>query len=86
LEAIRLFLFVPNAAFVIAADEGMIEYAVRNHFPDLPAAAGPTSYARNYLEKLIQVPFRMPALGASETLVYLTLLLYLASGVSDSSV
>ena len=25
LEAIRLFLFVPRAAFVIAADEGMIE-------------------------------------------------------------
>ena len=27
LEAIRLFLFVPRAAFVIAADEGMIEYS-----------------------------------------------------------
>ncbi|TGS78785.1 NTPase KAP, partial [Mesorhizobium sp. M2D.F.Ca.ET.178.01.1.1] len=37
LEAIRLFLFVPNAAFVIAADEGMIEYAVRRHFPELPS-------------------------------------------------
>ena len=27
LEAIRLFLFVPKTAFVIGADEGMIEYA-----------------------------------------------------------
>lgn len=75
LEAIRLFLFVPKTAFVIGADEAMIEYAVRQHFPDLPAASGPLPYARNYLEKLIQVPFRIPALGAQETRAYVTLLL-----------
>nr|WP_319250610.1 Qat anti-phage system ATPase QatA [uncultured Celeribacter sp.] len=74
LEAIRLFLFVPGAAFVIAADEGMIEYAVRSHFPDLPLSSGPSTYARNYLEKLIQVPFRLPPLGYLETKIYLTLL------------
>ena len=62
LEAIRLFLFVERTAFVIAADEGMIEYAVRNHFPDLPASTSSTSYARNYLEKLIQTPFRLSPL------------------------
>src|SRR3990167_1914663 len=33
------------------------------------------SYARNYLEKLIQVPFRIPALGLAETRAYVTLLL-----------
>lgn len=75
LEAIRLFLFVPKSAFVIGADEAMIEYAVRQHFPDLPVASGPLPYARNYLEKLIQVPFRIPALGAQETRTYVTLLL-----------
>lgn len=85
LEAIRLFLFVPNAAFVIAADEGMIEYAVRRHFPELPSTVGPNSYARNYLEKLIQVPFRMPALGQFETRIYLTLLLYLNAGADAKS-
>ena len=73
LEAIRLFLFVPKTAFVIAADEAMIEYAVRQHFPELPASSGPGTYARNYLEKLIQVPFRIPALGSQETRTYLTL-------------
>jgi predicted KAP-like P-loop ATPase len=83
LEAIRLFLFIPKASFVIAADEGMIEYAVRQHFPDLPASTGPTSYARNYLEKLIQVPFRMPALGYLETRIYLTLLLTSTVGGSQ---
>lgn len=77
LEAIRLFLFVPHAAFVIAADEAMIEYAVRQHFPDLPVATGPATYARNYLEKLIQVPFRLPSLGYAETRIYVTLLLVL---------
>ena len=77
LEAIRLFLFVPRAAFVIAADEAMIEYAVRQHFPDLPVATGPATYARNYLEKLIQVPFRLPSLGYAETRIYVTLLLVL---------
>lgn len=75
LEAMRLFLFVPRAAFVIAADEGMIEYAVRQHFPDLPVTTGPSTYARNYLEKLIQVPFRLPSLGYAETRIYVTLLL-----------
>jgi len=75
LEAIRLFLFVPKTAFVIGADEAMIEYAVRQHFPDLPVASGPLPYARNYLEKLIQVPFRIPSLGAQETRAYVTLLL-----------
>ncbi len=75
LEAIRLFLFVPRTAFVIGADELMIEYAVREHFPDLPPSAGTVPYARNYLEKLIQVPFRIPALGLAETRVYITLVL-----------
>jgi predicted KAP-like P-loop ATPase len=75
LEAIRLFVFTSGTAFVVAADEAMIEYAVRKHFPDLPDTTGPRDYARNYLEKLIQVPFRIPALGETETRIYVTLLL-----------
>jgi predicted KAP-like P-loop ATPase len=75
LEAIRLFVFTSRTAFVVAADEAMIEYAVRRHFPELPDTTGPRDYARNYLEKLIQVPFRIPALGETETRIYVTLLL-----------
>lgn len=74
LEAVRLFVFTSRTAFVVAADEAMIEYAVRKHFPDLPDTSGPQTYARNYLEKLIQVPFRIPALGETETRIYVTLL------------
>ena len=75
LEAIRLFVFTRRTAFVIAADEAMIEYAVRKHFPDLPNSTGPQTYARNYLEKLIQIPFRIPPLGVTETQIYISLLL-----------
>jgi len=79
LEAVRLFVLTEHTAFVVAADEAMIEYAVRKHFPDLPDTTGPRDYARNYLEKLIQVPFRIPALGEAETRIYVTLLLIGAS-------
>lgn len=75
LEAVRLFVFTAHTAFVVAADEAMIEHAVRKHFPELPDTTGPRDYARNYLEKLIQVPFRIPALGETETRIYVTLLL-----------
>ncbi|HAT1757208.1 TPA: NTPase KAP [Legionella pneumophila] len=75
LEAIRLFVFLPNTAFIVGADEAMIEYAVRHHFPDLPESSSSQGYARSYLEKLIQVPMRIPALGETETQIYVTLLL-----------
>lgn len=74
LEAIRLFVMLPRTAFVIGADEAMIRYAVTRHFPDLPAATTTQDYPRAYLEKLIQVPFRIPSMGEAETKTYLTLL------------
>jgi predicted KAP-like P-loop ATPase len=74
LEAIRLLVLTRRTAFIIGADEAMIEYAVRNHFPDLPGGSS-QDYARNYLEKLIQIPFRIPALGEAETRIYVALLL-----------
>ncbi len=86
LEAVRLFVFTSRTAFVVAADEAMIEYAVRRHFPDLPDTTGQQTYARNYLEKLIQIPFRIPALGYAETRIYVTLLLVGAElGEDDAS-
>lgn len=75
LEAIRLFVSSERTVFVVGADEAMIEYAVRRHFPDVPDTTLPRDYARNYLEKLIQVPFRLPALGEAETRIYVALLL-----------
>lgn len=73
LEAIRLFLFVEGTTFVLAADEQMIEYAVREHFPNLPAAY--SDYTKSYLEKLIQIPIRIPTLNRLQTGNYIRLLM-----------
>src|SRR6266487_352694 len=72
LEAIKLFLFVPGTAFIIGADERLVQYAVRQRFPELP---GPEAeVGRDYLEKLIQIPIRLPALNTAELQSYLNLL------------
>jgi len=73
LEAIRLFLFVEGTTFIISADEKMIEYAVREHFPNLPVTY--TEYTRNYLEKLIQIPIRIPTLNTLQTANYIKFLM-----------
>lgn len=70
LEAIRLFLFLKNTAFVIAADTEMIKYAVRKHFEGV----SDDLLATNYFDKLIQVPIRVPALGTQEVRAYMMLL------------
>ncbi|WP_025141530.1 P-loop NTPase fold protein [Pedobacter jeongneungensis] len=73
LEAIRLFLFVEGTVFVISADERMIEYAVRDHFPNLPSDY--KDYTRNYLEKLIQIPIRVPLMNKLQTGNYIKFLM-----------
>lgn len=78
LEAVRLFMFSNSTAFVIAADESMIEYAVKKHFPDVTDSSDRNigkEFSKKYLEKLIQVPFRIPTLGEVEAEMYITLLL-----------
>jgi predicted KAP-like P-loop ATPase len=69
LEAIRLFLFLKNTAFVIAADDAMIKHAVRQHFDGVDE-----SLVVSYFDKLIQVPIRVPPLGTQEVRAYLMLL------------
>ena len=85
LEAVRLFMFTKSTAFVVAADEAMIEYAVHNHFPDLPRKSSDNyDYSKRYLEKLIQVPFIIPALGQVESEMYITLLM-ISSQIKDNN-
>lgn len=74
LEAIRLLISGEHTAFVLACDRSMIEYAVREHFPEHPGMKG-DQYARNYLDKLIQIPFVLPVLGPLEVGIYVQLLL-----------
>jgi hypothetical protein len=72
LEAIKLFLFVPKTAFIIGADERLVRYAVRRRFPELPGEQ--IEVGRDYLEKLIQYPVRVPPLGRPEMETYISLL------------
>jgi len=78
LEAIRHFLFLKNTAFVIAADDEMIKYAVKRHFPGVDDAL-----AINYFDKLIQVPIRVPPLGTQEVRAYMLLLFVENSGLPE---
>lgn len=70
LEAIRLFLFLKNTAFVIAADNDMIKHAVKRHFEGVPD----DKLITNYFDKLIQVPIRVPPLGTQEVRAYMMML------------
>jgi predicted KAP-like P-loop ATPase len=78
LETIRLLLFLKNTAFVIAADDSMIKYAVRRHFPDVT-----DDLVINDFDKLIQVPIRVPPLGTQEVRAYMMLLYAENSGLDD---
>jgi predicted KAP-like P-loop ATPase len=71
LEAIRLLLFIPQTAFIIAADEQMIRNAVRYHFGNIDLS---DELVTSYFDKLIQIPLRVPRLGANEVKGYLILL------------
>ncbi len=72
LEAIKLFLFVKKTAFIIGADERLIKYAVRRRFPEIPGDN--TEVGRDYLEKLIQFPIRIPPLSDLELTIYVNFL------------
>ncbi|MDE1189721.1 MAG: P-loop NTPase fold protein [Pantoea sp.] len=72
LEAMRLLLFVPQTAFIIAADEGMIRSAVRSHFSQTDLDS---DLVTNYFDKLIQVPLRVPRLSTNDVKAYVVILL-----------
>jgi predicted KAP-like P-loop ATPase len=79
LEALRLFLFLPNSAFVVAADEGMVRHSVAGFFRDLDPR-----HVTDYLDKLIQVPIRVPKPGVQEVRAYLYMLFAKASHLDDA--
>jgi len=83
LEAIKLFLNVPKTAFVIGADRRIIRQAVAWRYREALKDPGTSDASQlepserlvdDYLEKLIQIPYRLPRLSPSEIETYLTLL------------
>jgi hypothetical protein len=72
LEAMKLFLSVRKTAFVIAADRRLVTLAIATRYGQ-SAQAG--TMAREYLEKIVQIPMSVPALGLADTEAYLATML-----------
>ena len=73
LEAMRLFLFNGNVSFVIGADERHVTYAIRSKFSDIEGIN--MDIGKEYQEKLIQYPIRIPCMNKDETEFYILCLL-----------
>jgi hypothetical protein len=72
LEAIKLFLSVQKMAFVIAADRRLVTLSIATRYAPAPRA---DQMAREYLEKIVQIPVSVPSLGYADTEAYLAVLL-----------
>jgi hypothetical protein len=78
LEAIKLFLSVPSTAFVIGADPRIVEHAIRQRYAERAADGGSEEdterLVRDYLEKVVQIPYQLPRLSGAEIETYMVLL------------
>ena len=78
LEAVKLFLSVERSAFVIGADRRIVEHAIRSRYAlratDDADRQTADRLVRDYLEKVVQVPYTLPRLSASEIETYMALL------------
>lgn len=74
LEAIKLFLSVEKTTFIIAVDERVVKYAIKEKYP--VQSDDTTDVSKDYIEKIIQLPIRLPELSAIDVENYLMLLVY----------
>jgi len=72
LEAIKLFLSVRKMGFVIAADRRLVTLAITTRYAQSAQGA---LMAREYLEKIVQIPISVPTLGLADTEAYLAMML-----------
>jgi hypothetical protein len=79
LEAMKLFLSVQKMAFVIAADRRLVTLAIAKSYG---SSAQGLEFARQYLEKMVQIPVTVPVLGLADTEAYLAMML--AQGELDA--
>jgi hypothetical protein len=79
IESMKLFFDLPGFVFVVGLDEKVVQRAVRTRFPEAsgsgPATADPSprgkvtpeaQLARDYVEKIFQVPYRLPPMVAEQ--------------------
>lgn len=72
LEAIKLFLSVNRTTFIIAADENVIKYSLKQKYPPLDDFK--VELDKEYIEKIIQLPIHIPELSSKDIQNYLLLL------------
>ena len=60
--------------FIIGADERQVMYAVRKKYPNVQG--NKLDIGKEYLEKIIQYPVKIPQLGTEEVRFYITCLLF----------
>lgn len=77
LEAIKLFLNVPNTAFIIGADSRIVKHAIEYKYgvEEKKLDSNNPEIVKDYLEKLIQIPYYLPKLSDSEVETYISLLI-----------
>jgi hypothetical protein len=73
-EAIRLFLNTDKTAYVVAANQQVVETAIDSRYPELRREGG-TGIGADYLEKMLQLKAVIPALSVPEAETYINLLL-----------
>ena len=71
LEAIKLFLSVEKTTFIIAVDQRIIEYAVKTKYSEIDGY----ELSSDYIEKIIQLPIKIPELSPKDIENYLLLLI-----------
>lgn len=100
LEAIKLFLDVPECVFVLGVDDEVVERGIRHRYrdynrePDTTAAnsGGQTHHlppitGMEYLEKIIHLPVRLPLMHAQQVKGFLEVRypdLFMAKGETES--
>ena len=70
LEAIKLFLDLPGCVFVLGMDRSVVEQGIRVRYQKV-VEKEPVFDPRAYLDKIIQLPFTLPPLGARQIGRYL---------------
>jgi predicted KAP-like P-loop ATPase len=80
LEAIKLFVAVPKTAFVIGADPRIVRHAIATRYAARHLGESEEdgqeiqALVKDYLEKLIQIPYHLPRLSPAEIETYINLL------------
>jgi len=73
LEAIKLFLAVEKTTFIVAIDERVVTYAIKKKYPKLSAEDN-IDVSKDYIEKIIQLPIRLPELSEMDIKNYMLML------------